>query len=46
MLVEEGARWMINSGTKVNIWGSKWLPDQNGGRVWSPIVPDMNASMN
>lgn len=33
LMVEEGIRWRISAGTEVNIWGSRWLPDQNGGRV-------------
>lgn len=35
-IVEEGARWRVHSGTNIDVWKDRWLPEQHGGRVWSP----------
>lgn len=35
----------VHSGAKIEIWNSTWLPDQNGGRVWSPKSVESEFTM-
>lgn len=44
-IIEEGVRWSISSGVKVNIWDDRWLPEQNGGRIWSPRPADNDVCL-
>ncbi|XP_042979926.1 uncharacterized protein LOC122310106 [Carya illinoinensis] len=36
-LVKEGIRWRVGDGSKINIWGSKWLPCPSSYTIQSPV---------
>lgn len=36
-LLQEGLRWRVGDGSKIQIWGSKWLPTQLSFSVQSPV---------
>ncbi|XP_042944738.1 uncharacterized mitochondrial protein AtMg00310-like [Carya illinoinensis] len=36
-LVKEGIRWRVGDGSKIKIWGSKWLPSPSSFSIQSPV---------
>lgn len=42
-----GLYWWIGNGSHVNVWIDRWLPDQQGGKLWSPpISSSMDINMD
>ena len=40
-MVEDGIRWSIRNGDKVNIWNDKWIPNPKTYKIMTPINPLM-----
>ncbi len=40
-VLEEGLRWRIGNGTRVSVWGDKWLPSGSTNRPITPKPQDM-----
>ncbi|XP_035543621.1 uncharacterized protein LOC118347698 [Juglans regia] len=36
-LVKDGVRWRVGDGSKIKIWGEKWLPSPSSFSIQSPI---------
>ncbi|MCI24538.1 F-box protein, partial [Trifolium medium] len=36
-VLDKGARWRVGNGASIKIWKDKWLPNQAGFKVWSPV---------
>ena len=35
-VIKEGTKWVVGDGRSIKIWGEKWIPSTDSGRIITP----------